>query len=198
MTQSHPGQIPAGMLRIHQGNQEHYVWPVHLPGWLLLGWRVAGSGNAPDARPLPQVVTAAADAPDMDPDLTAALDGAQPATGRGKRGRRRKEEEQPTAAADDTAMATAQQQPESAAAISNSVVEDRDGDSDPLADSELTDARSSTEPIATSAASDVATEPAAESGAVPAAADPVAAEASTEPDVSLSALPDDLFDDPLI
>ena len=188
MTQSHPGQIPAGMLRIHQGNQEHYVWPVHLPGWLALGWRVAGSGSAPDAGPLSQAVTeaAAADAPDMDPDPTAALDGAQPATGRGKRGRRRKEEEPPTAAVETTP------------AVIGITAEETNAASDLQAASESTDARSSTEPAASSAASDVATEPAAESGAVPAAADPVAAEASTEPDVSLSALPDDLFDDPLI
>ena len=35
------GPLPAGMLRIHQGNLERYVWPVHLSGWLALGWRVA-------------------------------------------------------------------------------------------------------------------------------------------------------------
>ena len=183
------GPLPAGMLRIHQGNLERYVWPVHLPGWLALGWRVAGSGNAPPDMPLHQIVTAAADAPDTDPDPTAALDGAQPATGRGKRGRRRKEEEQHTAAV------------ETAPAVLGIAAEE--GDADPPADSESTDARSSTEPAATSAASEVATGPAAESGAVPAAAAsaaaaPVAAEASTEPEVSLSALPDDLFDDPLI
>ena len=187
MTQSHPGPLPAGMLRIHQGHKEHYVWPVHLPGWLLLGWRVAGSANAPAA--LPETLEAEAVAPDPGPEVMAELDGAQPATGRGKRGRRRKEEEQPTAAV------------ETAPAVLGIAAEE--GDADPPADSESTDARSSTEPAATSAASEVATGPAAESGAVPAAAAsaaaaPVAAEASTEPEVALSALPDDLFDDSLI
>ena len=189
MTQSHPGQIPAGMLRIHQGNQEHYVWPVHLPGWLALGWRVAGSANAPAAPadvPLPQAETALAAVREPTSQATAIETGPEPSTGRGKRGRRRKEEEPPTAVV------------ETAPAVIGIADEETNPASDLPADGEPTDSRSSTEPTATSAASDVATEPAAESGAVPAAADPVAAEASTEPDVSLSALPDDLFDDPLI
>ena len=42
------GPLPAGMLRIRLGNQERYVWPVHLPGWLGLGWRVAGAGESQD------------------------------------------------------------------------------------------------------------------------------------------------------
>ena len=181
-----PGPFPAGMLRIQQGNLERYVWPVHLPGWLALGWRVAGSSTDRPNEPLPQVVTAAADAPDMDPDPTAVLDGAQPAASRGKRGRRRKEEEPPTAAVETTP------------AVIGIAAEETNAVSDLPADGEPTDSRSGTEPAATSAASEFATGPAAESGAVPAAADPVAAEASTEPEVSLSALPDDLFDDPLI
>ena len=180
------GPLPAGMLRIHQGNLERYVWPVHLSGWLALGWRVAGSATDRPDEPLPQVVKAAADAPDMDPDSTAAIDGAQPTTGRGKRGRRRKEEEPPTAAV------------ETAPAVIGIAAEETNPASDLPADGEPTDSRSGTEPAATSAASEFATGPAAKSGAVPAAADPVAAEASTEPEVSLSALPDDLFDDPLI
>ena len=84
------GPIPAGMLRIHKGNQERYVWPVHLHGWLGLGWRVAGPSFT-TLDPLPQAV--------MDPETAAALESdPDPQAGRGKRGRRRKEEpEQPTA-----------------------------------------------------------------------------------------------------
>jgi hypothetical protein len=82
------GPLPAGMLRIRQGSQECYVWPVHLPGWLGLGWRVAGS-SATAAEPLPQAVTAPA------ADLASP---PEPTATRGKRGRRRKEEpEQPPA-----------------------------------------------------------------------------------------------------
>ena len=83
------GPLPAGMLRISRGSQERYVWPVHLPGWLALGWRVAGS-SANAVEPLPQDVSAPA------ADLATP---PQPAAARGKRGRRRKEEEpQPPAA----------------------------------------------------------------------------------------------------
>jgi len=85
------GPIPAGMLRIQQGNQERYVWPVHLPGWLALGWRVAGPSSTA-AEPLPQAV--------MAPAPTVALESDhEPTAGRGKRGRRRKEEEPQQAAA---------------------------------------------------------------------------------------------------
>ena len=85
-----PGPIPAGMLRIHKGNQERYVWPVHLPGWLGLGWQVAGPSST-TADPLPQAVMVPATAAAMESD-------PEPPAGRGKRGRRRKEEqEQPPA-----------------------------------------------------------------------------------------------------
>ena len=96
MTQPHmgllaQGPLPAGMLRIQQANQERYVWPVHLPGWLALGWRVAGP-SAMAAEPLPQAVMAPAPAVAQESD-------PEPPAGRGKRGRRRKEEEPQPAAA---------------------------------------------------------------------------------------------------
>jgi hypothetical protein len=79
------------MLRIQQGNQERYVWPVHLPGWLALGWRVAGPSSTA-AEPLPQTLMAPAEPLELEPEPTA---------GQGKRGRgrRRKEEESPSPAA---------------------------------------------------------------------------------------------------
>ena len=90
------GPLPAGMLRIQQGNQERYVWPVHLPGWLGLGWRVAGA-EAPSvgiaaAEPPASIAGAAGELPDQD--------DAKPASTRGRRGRRRKDEAQPEAPAD--------------------------------------------------------------------------------------------------
>jgi len=90
-----PGPIPAGMLRIHKGNQERYVWPVHLPGWIALGWHVAGPSST-TLDPLPQAV--------MAPATAAALESdPDPQAGRGKRGRRCKEEpEQPTAGVEAT------------------------------------------------------------------------------------------------
>jgi|1048.fasta_scaffold00418_20 hypothetical protein len=90
------GPLPAGMLRIRQGSQERYVWPVHLPGWLAMGWRVAGA-EAPSvgidtADPPAPIAAAAADLLDQD--------DAKPASSRGRRGRRRKEEPLPAAHAD--------------------------------------------------------------------------------------------------
>ena len=78
------GPLPAGMLRIQQANQERYVWPVHLPGWLALGWRVAGPSSTA-VEQLPQAVAAPAVPLDSEPE---------PSAGRGKRGRRRKEEQE--------------------------------------------------------------------------------------------------------
>jgi len=84
------GPLPAGMLRIQQGNQERYVWPVHLPGWLALGWRVAGPSSTA-AEPLPQAVMAPAVPLELEPEPTA---------GQGKRGRgRRRKEDEPQPAA---------------------------------------------------------------------------------------------------
>jgi hypothetical protein len=149
MTQQHPGPLPAGMLRIHQGNQEHYVWPVHLPGWLALGWQVAGPSSTA-TEPLPQAMPAPAVPHDSEAELTA---------GRGKRGRRRKEEpEQPTAGFEATPEET------------ETTAEAEATDSDPQAATDLA-AESAAEPVDDSTA---------------------------EGAVALSALPDDLFDDPLI
>ena len=146
MTQPHmgllaQGPLPAGMLRIQQGNQERYVWPVHLPGWLALGWQVA-SPSSTAVEPLPQAVAAPAVPLELEPE---------PAAGRGKRGRRRREEEpQPPAGVEATPEET------------GTTAETGATDSDPKAAADPGD-------------------------------DPIA-----EGAVALSALPDDLFSDPLI
>ena len=151
------GPLPAGMLRIHQGNLERYVWPVHLSGWLALGWRVAGSATDRPDEPLPQVVPAPALTLESEP--TAIEKEHEPASGRGKRGRRRREEEaQPPAAVEVNPAATGADTEQQAA------------DSEPYAAIDL--------------AAETAAEPAEDSTA--------------EGAVALSALPDDLFDDPLI
>ena len=137
------------MLRIHQGHKEHYVWPVHLPGWLALGWQVTGPSSTA-TEPLPQAVAAPAVPRDTEAELTA---------GRGKRGRRRKEEpEQPTAGFEATPEETGT-----------------------TAEAGATDF----EPPATT---DLAVETAADPGD----------DSTAEGAVAHSALPDDLFDDPLI
>ncbi|MCX5967357.1 MAG: hypothetical protein NTV57_06895 [Cyanobacteria bacterium] len=152
------GPLPAGMLRIHQGNLERYVWPVHLPGWLALGWQVAGPSSTA-TEPLPQAVPAPAVPRDSEPEPTAMEKEHEPASGRGKRGRRRREEEaQPPAAVEVNPAPTG-------------------ADTEQLADAD-------SEPYA-------AIDPAAET-----AAEPVD-DSTAEGAVALSALPDDLFDDPL-
>ena len=166
-----PGPIPAGMFRIHKGNQERYVWPVHLPGWLALGWRVAGSGSDPGDGALPQLLAAAAVAPEPEPnpEPTAGQNGPESVTGRGKRGRRRKEEpEQPTAGDETPSAAIGTASDQSTA------------DADQPEENQWT-------------GDQARGEPAADHVAEPAAAAPTA-----EGAVALSALPDDLFSDPLI
>ena len=149
------GPLPAGMLRIRLGSQERYVWPVHLPGWLGLGWRVAGAeaptlGIAAADPPAPIAAAAA--------DLTEQ-DDAKPASTRGRRGRRRKEEqEQPPAAIEATPEPT------------GTTAEVDAADSEPL--------------VATDLAAESTTNPGDDSTA--------------DGELSLTALPDDLFDDPLI
>ena len=73
------------MLRIGKGQEERHVWPVHLPGWLAIGWRVVGAKE-----------------PAATADLVAAALGqehkgepesdAKTASPRAKRGRKPREE----------------------------------------------------------------------------------------------------------
>jgi hypothetical protein len=150
--------IPAGMLSIHKGNQERYVWPVHFPGWLALGWRVAGPRST-TLDPLPQAVLAPATAVALESD-------PEPPAGRGKRGRRRKEEqEQPPAGVEATPEETGT----------------------------TADEADATE-FEPHPATDLASDPVAEQ----VAAEPTATAPAAESAAALSALPDDLFSDPLI
>lgn len=136
------GPKPAGMLRIRQGGQERYIWPVHLPGWLAEGWRVAGAEPTAVGTPtvdLPEPIAAPS-------GNHADADDGGAGSPRGRRGRRRKEE---TLAA--------------ASAVISATSEVSNGDA-------------------------IGTEP---SESVKEADD------AAELEAPLSALPDDLFDDPL-
>ena len=154
------GPLPAGMLRIRQGSQERYVWPVHLPGWLGLGWQVAGVEAAAGTSP---VGGAAAEPPAPIAAAAGVLleqDDAKPASNRGRRGRRRKEE----------ALSA---EPVDTGTDSDTTVADARG-------TELSEHQQDVEsPPAGGAEPDPDPDPTAE---VPV----------------LTALPDDLFDDPLI
>ena len=33
-----PGSVPLGQVRIYLGSAHRFIWPVHLAGWLELGW----------------------------------------------------------------------------------------------------------------------------------------------------------------
>ncbi|MEA5416626.1 hypothetical protein [Synechococcus sp. BA-132 BA5] len=157
--QAAQGPLPAGMLRIRLGHQERYVWPVHLPGWLALGWRVAGAKATAGA---PSGAVAAAEPPAPIAAAAGELleqDDAKPAATRGRRGRRRKEEqEQPPVVIEAT--------PEQTGTI---------------AEAGAAEAES---PVAT----DLAPEPGTDSGD----------DSAADGELALTALPDDLFADPLI
>ena len=58
-----------GMVRIARGQQHRWIWPVHLPGWLALGWQVAHPGAAASEAVATAVVAAGP---------TAATDPPQP------------------------------------------------------------------------------------------------------------------------
>ena len=44
------GLGPVGQVRIYQGAQHRFIWPVHLAGWLELGWTTE-PGVTPVATP---------------------------------------------------------------------------------------------------------------------------------------------------
>ena len=68
----------AGMVRIQRGSETRYVWPVHLPGWLAIGWQVgSGEGMAAATQPAPVVVTPSAVSQQPPP---ATPSGATPGT----------------------------------------------------------------------------------------------------------------------
>ncbi len=96
------GPQTAGMLRICKGQEERHVWPVHLPGWLAIGWRVAGAKQPTALDDLGAVEkvrgsTAAALAQELEQESAG---DAKTASTRSKRGRRSREELAPEAAAD--------------------------------------------------------------------------------------------------
>jgi hypothetical protein len=95
------GPQTAGMLRISKGQEERHVWPVHLPGWLAIGWRVVGA-KAPaataDTRITQEGSGATTAALPSEPEHEAAGD-ARTASARGKRSRKSREELNPEAAA---------------------------------------------------------------------------------------------------
>jgi hypothetical protein len=65
----------AGMVRIQRGCETRYVWPVHLPGWLAIGWQVgSGEDSAVTTPPTPVVVTPDPEAPSRDVRVNTRVD----------------------------------------------------------------------------------------------------------------------------
>ena len=183
------GMQPSGMLRIRQGQQERYIWPVHLPGWLAAGWRVAEAAAQQSADETGAIPPAGVIAEDTAPSSTAPAEPADnpdvpPVTTRGRRGRRRKDE--PSPAASEPAGGNPQE-PGTPDPIETSATADFSPDS----------GIGGTFGAGPDLPADLPSQPGAESTAVlpaePAAElNPEAAEVPV-----LTALPDDLFDDPL-
>ena len=51
------GSAPAGQVRIYLGSAHRFIWPVHLAGWLELGWSTeprVTPGPTPAATPAPR------------------------------------------------------------------------------------------------------------------------------------------------
>jgi hypothetical protein len=189
------GMQPSGMLRIRLGQQERYIWPVHLPGWLAAGWRVAGSDAVAATEPMfadpvdvavPGAFTSLSSAanPTPPPELPepAASAGATPAPTRGRRGRRRKEE----ASTSDTERADVLSQ-------DSTPPEQSLENSEPTGDG--------TDHVLGESGSDVTAESASDSSAASSADAALAVDPDPAPETDsepvLTALPDDLFDDPL-
>ena len=45
------GLGPVGQVRIYLGAQHRFIWPVHLAGWLDLGWTTEPGANGPRVAP---------------------------------------------------------------------------------------------------------------------------------------------------
>ncbi len=44
--------VPAGLVRISDGSQERFIWPVHLSGWQQQGWTLVAAATGVQITPL--------------------------------------------------------------------------------------------------------------------------------------------------
>ena len=63
--------VPAGLVRISDGSQERFIWPVHLSGWQQQGWTLIAAATGVEITPQPTAPAAMIEAP-----LAAASPGA--------------------------------------------------------------------------------------------------------------------------
>ena len=55
--------VPAGMVRISEGSQERFIWPVHLSGWQQQGWTLVAAATGVQITPAPAAPPAMIEAP---------------------------------------------------------------------------------------------------------------------------------------
>lgn len=55
--------VPAGMVRISNGSQERFIWPVHLSGWQQQGWTLIASATGVQITPQPTAPAAVIEVP---------------------------------------------------------------------------------------------------------------------------------------
>ena len=67
-----------GMVRIALGEQHRWIWPVHLPGWLAVGWQLAHPGPGASHAVTRALVQPALGEPAALVDIAGAVD-AEPA-----------------------------------------------------------------------------------------------------------------------
>ncbi|MCF8140385.1 MAG: hypothetical protein K9J75_04670 [Cyanobium usitatum Tobar12.5m-G36] len=64
--------IPEGMVRISDGAEHRFIWPVHLGGWQSLGWQLQeAAADTPVAPPLGAIDLIAPLAPEPEPEEVA-------------------------------------------------------------------------------------------------------------------------------
>jgi hypothetical protein len=55
--------VPAGMVRISDGSQERFIWPVHLSGWQQQGWTLIAAATGVQITPQPTAPAAVIEVP---------------------------------------------------------------------------------------------------------------------------------------
>ena len=55
--------VPAGMVRISNGSQERFIWPVHLSGWQQQGWTLIAAATGVQITPQPTAPAAVIEVP---------------------------------------------------------------------------------------------------------------------------------------
>jgi len=55
--------VPAGLVRISDGSQERFIWPVHLRGWQQQGWTLVAAAKGVQITPAPAAPPAVIEVP---------------------------------------------------------------------------------------------------------------------------------------